>query len=216
MENALFVRITHPFSDVQRVIKAWETKCSKLVCYEHIGEDTKKVHCHLALTSCIGIKQLRRLAEDVGVPMSGNENSSSKTWDIENAPTIPLTYMSKGELDPKYIKGYTIADAEHWKSLWVAHTHKRNVWEELWDCFEVSPEFLKVPNQWLTAEEFLACTGDPNEIMASRKASHKIEVKLRVNRYLARLHNNVWSPMYRHRMMCLQNTYEMKFGFSLA
>ena len=50
------------------------------------------------------------------IPVSGNEWMSFKVADLE--PTY-ITYMSKGQIDPSYNKGYTEAELEEYKHKWV-------------------------------------------------------------------------------------------------
>ena len=214
MENSYFIRITHPYEVVERVINAWESKSAKIVCYEHVGESTRKVHCHIAIASSIGIKQLRRLAEDAGIPMSGNENSSSKTW--KDGSTLPLTYMSKGKLNSKFRKGYTEQEEEEWRGRWLDAPVKRSIWTQLWDDYSITKQFTPPPKQWMTPEEFLATTGDPQTIVEARQNDHKVKVKLSMYRFINNMHDNTWCPQTVNQIKCLQNTYEMRYGFSLA
>lgn len=217
---ALFVRITQPWTVVERVVTAWNSKCDKLVVYEHEGnEQGKKWHCHLALTSSVGIKQLRRLAEAVGVPMAGNENSAAKAWEIDETGEIPLTYMSKGNLQPKFLKGYLAAEAEAWRAKWVQRqTYKvPSRYDLLWTAFAEDPTVcLPIPKTWISEAEFMRPDVDPEVFIKSNKAAHATKQKLAIVSFLKKRHNNLWSPPFEMDKKCLMNTFEMRYGFSLA
>jgi len=128
----------------------------------------------------------------------------------------PLTYMSRGELDPKFVKGYSDQQVADWKAAWVVQKNVETVWEQLWQRFVVSPEFVPAPDEWMTGDEFVATLDDPSYIIATRKRAHVVEVKLAISRFLNRIHKHVWCPQMMNEMKCLSNTYEMKFGISLA
>ena len=89
----------------------------KILAYEHLGERTGKIHIHLPLVNTsVDKKQLRNIAATTKIPVSGNEWMSFKVADLE--PTY-ITYMSKGQIDPSYNKGYTEAELEEYKHKWV-------------------------------------------------------------------------------------------------
>lgn len=116
-----FVRITHSYADASGVIRAWATRASKMVVYEHVGEATKKTHIHLLILGAnVCSKQLRNIAAKY-VDMKGNEMASFKAADdhFETA----LIYMTKGNLEPKYLQGYTVQDSDIWKSKWKVPAH---------------------------------------------------------------------------------------------
>ena len=116
MLHDLFCRITKSYSDASGVIRAWSTRVSKMVVYEHVGEKTQKAHIHiLVLKSSVSSKQLRNIAANY-VNVKGNENCSFKTCNDEYETA--LIYMTKGNLNPVYLQGYTLEDADGWKSRW--------------------------------------------------------------------------------------------------
>lgn len=114
---SFFVRITYPYSHIQALVSMWGLKCEKLAVYEHEGEKTQKVHCHLVvMNSCVDKKQLRNIGSKY-CDLKGNENASFAKLDSERKP---LVYMTKGVLDPKYLKTFTKEEAQTWKEQWVA------------------------------------------------------------------------------------------------
>lgn len=111
------VRLTHSYESCRVVVGLWAMRCEKVLVYEHIGSRTGKTHVHLALLGTnVDKKQLRNIAASTKLPVTGNEWCSFKTWD-KNSEYI--TYMSKGQIDPKYNKGYEPAELEAFKSRWV-------------------------------------------------------------------------------------------------
>lgn len=119
-----FVRITHSYDKIASLVSLWACRSEKLVVYEHIGTETEKVHCHiLILGSNTQKKQLRNIGATC-VPLKGNELCSFKecvSWET------PVVYMSKGNLDPKYLKGFERSDADEWKAKWVAPSEYEKV-----------------------------------------------------------------------------------------
>jgi len=116
MPNDYMVRITHSFQDASGVVALWAARADKMVVYEHIGEATEKIHVHLVIAgSSIDKKQLRNIAMATGLPLKGNEYCSFKKFD---GNTIAMIYCTKGKFNPSFIKGYTPAEADKWKSLW--------------------------------------------------------------------------------------------------
>lgn len=109
------VRVTHSFQDASGVVALWADRCEKLLCYEHVGDVTEKIHIHLTIIgSNICKKQLRNIG-DVMIPLVGNKYCSFKKFDLNETTYV---YMTKGRLDPKFNKGYTQEQTDLYKSLW--------------------------------------------------------------------------------------------------
>lgn len=120
MSYDYFVRITHPYATLVPLVSDWALKCEKMAVYEHVGSATEKVHCHLVIIgSRIQKKQLRNIALLYNIDLRGNEMCSFK---ICISPEVPLIYMTKGSIDPSYIKGWEPSEARLWKAKWVAPT----------------------------------------------------------------------------------------------
>lgn len=118
MLNDYAVRITYPYDQAGPIIRAWATRVSKMVVYEHTGDKTEKVHIHLLiLGSSLQKKQLRNIAADsCALNLKGQENMAFKEYDGDD---IYATYMTKGKHDPKYIQGFTMDEHAMWKSKWI-------------------------------------------------------------------------------------------------
>lgn len=154
-----FVRVTYPYDKIASMVSLWSCRAEKLVVYEHTGEKTEKVHCHiLILGSNTHKKQLRNLGATC-VSLKGNELCSFK--DCKSFER-PLVYMTKGNLNPKYLKGFEHTDAEVWKAKWVPEEKYEKVpkdellynefWsDELWEKFQD----LKVPDNEVDFEKIM-------------------------------------------------------------
>lgn len=116
MPNDFFVRITHSYEALRSLVGVWALECEKMAVYEHVGTETEKVHCHMViLRSRITKKQLRNIGQKF-VTLKGNEYCSFKaceSWET------PMTYMTKGELEPKYYIGFTKEECDAARSRWV-------------------------------------------------------------------------------------------------
>lgn len=142
MIPALAVRITLPFSDASGIVRVWALKAEKLVCYEHIGEATSKPHIHLLLIR-VGCdkERLKQLAKPWATG-SGNEFWSFKTkckgiGDVNEENSFRyLVYMTKGTIDPSYVKGYEMDWLQSAKNAWSAPTEELNRNQKLYESFE--------------------------------------------------------------------------------
>lgn len=124
------VRITLPFSDVSGTARAWALKCDKLVVYQHVGSETEKEHVHMLLmSSSVSAERLKQLS---GLGGSGNGFWSFKTRSKKSGPLTDktagqyITYMTKGQYDPKYVKGYDMKVLQALKEAWVERDNVPN------------------------------------------------------------------------------------------
>jgi len=134
MPNDYMVRITHSYQDASGVVALWASRADKVVVYEHVGEATEKVHIHLVIAGCdTHKKQLRNIGMATGLPLKGNEYCSFKKFD---GNIITMIYCTKGKFDPSFIKGYTMDEANKWKSQWRAHTKESNIERIYYQTFD--------------------------------------------------------------------------------
>jgi len=116
MPEDYFARITHSYESLARLVSRWALECDKIIVYEHVGTQTEKVHCHMViLGSRLGKKQLRNIGQGF-VDLKGNKNCSFKACETYD---IPITYMTKGNLTPKYNKGFEEDYVEQRRAAWV-------------------------------------------------------------------------------------------------
>ena len=136
MTHNFAIRVTLPYEQCAKAIAMWSMKCEKLIVYEHQGEKTEKIHIHIAIEgSIIAAKQLKNLFVDVCPGVGGNKGLySSKQWDNDHTY---ITYMTKGQHDPKYNKGYPDDLINQLKQAWIRPTayEKKNPNKEKLDKF---------------------------------------------------------------------------------
>jgi hypothetical protein len=142
-----FIRITFPYQRCIPVITRWAMECDKMAVYEHTGEIAEKVHVHIAIKgSRIQSKALKLQARRVSqLPLNGNANCSMKSWD---GTDTALVYMTKGNLTPSYLRGWSEAEAEQWRSQWVAPTPARPVIPRIAKIFEEQFATEVVEREW--------------------------------------------------------------------
>lgn len=174
MPHNYAVRITHSYEDCKHIVACWAMECDKMAVYEHIGSETEKVHIHMIIVgSRIQKKQLRNKAAQVSqVPLKGNENCSFKDYDGNE---VALTYMTKGNLTPKYLKGYTVEDAHLWNTKWVEPTPKQEKISEIKKVYTAEFSYDLVNSEWRAYNESNSAISI--QLFLRRKA-HKAAMKL--------------------------------------
>jgi len=165
MERNFAVRITLPYvseelndvglpdirKSVRTLVQAWSFHVQYIVVYEHDDDGANHIHCHIMLeNSRLTKKRLQQIANencDLQVLNPGHRATSlmsfrSKDYDGNVAG---FAYCTKGKYDPKYIKGWTVEQADEWKAAWVAPVtyQKRGAWRVMWELF----------NSWWNAKE---------------------------------------------------------------
>lgn len=126
------IRFTESYETIKTTVSDWSLKSEKVLCYQHTGSKTEKVHCHLLLVGCsITPDQLKNLGKSHGLSGKGNGYWSFKTSfkDKSTGAKFPITdetipkyicYMSKGIYDPLFNKGYEPDFLVDCKSKWKA------------------------------------------------------------------------------------------------
>lgn len=129
------VRIALPFSKIERGVQSVALRADKVLAYEHVGTVTEKIHVHLVIMGArCDVKTLKSDMVKGGVVVKGatatNGDWSWKTsfkdkitkeviyMDDTNVKKY-ITYMTKGNLDPKYNKGFSDEDIADAKFQWV-------------------------------------------------------------------------------------------------
>lgn len=196
-----FVRITHSYQQCISILSRWSLECDKMVVYEHIGSATEKVHIHIAIEgSRVQSKALKVQAEKVSqVPLKGNENCSMKQWDKSEAP---LVYMTKGNLDPKYLKGWTEAEAAEWKSKWVEPTNKQVKQSEVQKIYEEKFSYEEINKIW-------------KEICQTAPISQTLFLRRRAMQEAMKLNKQMLTPKTQTDARTLYLTYCYRNGIRL-
>lgn len=141
------IRITHSYEQCQQIISRWSLECDKMAVYEHIGTATEKIHIHLVISgSRVQSKQLRNIAKRVSqLPLNGNENCSMKEWDLNESAIV---YMTKGNLEPSYYKGYTILELSALREKWVEPTPRQQRQSDVARVYEANFTYEATNAEW--------------------------------------------------------------------
>lgn len=209
---AYSVRITLPFSDVSGAVRAWALKADSLLCYEHVGAMTEKTHVHLLLMGCSQTtERLKQIARTTGVDGKGNEFWSFKTKSKRHGPitadTAPkyITYMSKGTIQPSYIKGYELDYLEQLRGQWVDSPPSQD--EELYQLFEKSLDGF---SPFIHVAKLLEVVKNDPKLIDKATVPHVMQAKARSWSFI--FHKNIWSA----RTACVAKmvflTYCMRNG----
>lgn len=148
MEHA-FVRIVMAYDDVKSLVAAWSQLCEKLICYEHVGEKTEKVHVHILMYNMSrSWKQFQNIMKRDFPSIHGNQSySKKKAYRYDSFATIK--YMSKGSLDPSYNKGYSQEEIATAKGSWTHEVIKKSKFQEQWErfpnfCYGHGEEYINI------------------------------------------------------------------------
>lgn len=147
------VRITLPYSKIERGVQSLALRADKVLAYEHVGSATEKVHVHLMIVGARA--DLKTLKDDMKRggcgTLKGNGDWSWKTKDkkygsVEDSVKY-VTYMTKGQYMPLYNKGYTNEFLLEAKSLWVDRPKNASRQEQMYYEFEalVPKDLPKAP-----------------------------------------------------------------------
>lgn len=205
--NCFFARITRPYSDLSGVVARWALRCERLVVYEHIGEQTEKTHIHAAIYGAGCDK--KTLKNDYSfLQLKGNEDHSWKEWDgVDTA----ITYMTKGSLDPKYVKGYTEGQMNDLKSKWTEpkEYEKKNSWQKLFEEFEPHAP-MPFKNDWA------AWVDNPQATKPPSLDDHLDSVLDCAKKFVMSKDRYVWTPSYPNRVKCCFYSYVFKHKISIS
>lgn len=110
----IFARITMSYNDLKTFFESFAQVCEKIVVYEH---DTSRKHCHFYAVGCSlktdAIKV--RIKKHLHVTEFNKSNWSFKTAVDDGC----IVYMTKGILDPVFVKGFEGSELCEYRSRWV-------------------------------------------------------------------------------------------------
>ena len=125
--RTIAVRLRASKEELRTTFGDYAIMCEKVLAYEHPVPNN--VHCHLLL---VGVYQtdetLKNVFRNHGLTLKGAGQVSYKTTFKQNGAKVPITpetipkyvtYMSKGQYEPAYNKGFTAEEIEAAKALWV-------------------------------------------------------------------------------------------------
>jgi len=106
------LRISRPYEEVREVFEGLGAE--SIIVYEH--DEASRVHIHALLKGCsIQLLSLKRRIEKV-VGKVSKTDWSFKTTEITDQF---ITYMSKGKLEPVFVKGFTPEQIASYRSAWI-------------------------------------------------------------------------------------------------
>lgn len=121
--NAIRGRIAVAYAEAERAISCMGDKAEKFVVYEHESDmGCSRTHIHfLAINPKIGIEGLKKVFRS---NYEGTIPGGNKFWSVTQAdePLRNITYMSKGSLAYKMMKGFTSQEIEDLRLAWVEHS----------------------------------------------------------------------------------------------
>lgn len=115
------VRVSYPYDRLKGFTHRLAEVCSRLAVYEH---QASRIHIHAFVQDCtVTVQTLKNwVTEELG------EKPTRDQWSFKNktreGPAEPrfITYMSKGKLDPAFVKGFTDEEITTYRSQWVELT----------------------------------------------------------------------------------------------
>lgn len=178
---------------------SWSERCEKLVCYEHVGDETEKVHIHIMLENCeVEKKMLKHIALGAGYGLKGNNDWSFKNR--KDNSIIPMVYMTKGLLKPSYLKGYTDEDAVKWMTQWVEKKDESS-WEKICN-YVLDDEFIH--ENWEDYKRDVGVVEVKTEVLF-------FGFFLKYARKMVFARNKlIWSPAAANQYKCVVMTYIMR------
>lgn len=118
----LAFRISRSYTDLLPFIERISTKCSRMIIYEH--NDSARIHIHGLIDGCeVSTDTLKNYVKcSLNVSTFSKSDWSFITQDKQGNPAGDkfITYMSKGILQPRFIKGYDTDTTEQYRLSWVA------------------------------------------------------------------------------------------------
>lgn len=122
-------RLAISYAEFEPVAQLWADMCQQMAVYEHESDaSVNRTHVHLLMIGCqVKAEQFKRIFKKAlpGIKASGNE-----FWKWESKYGTPddnfLTYMSKGNLRPKFIKNFSDTIVEERRKQWKITTPSHN------------------------------------------------------------------------------------------
>lgn len=111
------IRVSRSYDELKQIFQS--LKARHVIVYEHVAdEEVSRTHVHALVQNaditCLAFK--RRIEKHLG--KIERSDWSFKETDGNEAKYV--TYMTKGELKPVYVSGYTDDEVEQFRSNWIA------------------------------------------------------------------------------------------------
>lgn len=117
----LQIRISRPYDDISQWILAED--CSQCVVYEHESDDEiSRTHCHVWIKNVMC--NTDTLKNHIRKVVGKVDKSDWAFMEVNKKTKTPyndtlITYMSKGKLLPKYVKGFIEEEIESFRLKWT-------------------------------------------------------------------------------------------------
>lgn len=142
------VRLTFPYQEVKEFFDRFE----KVIVYQHeADEGVPRTHVHALLEMDISTDSAKNwVTKCVGSRPSKDKWSFVTKIQKEPVTFDFITYMTKGRLDPVYVKGYTKELCDEYKAKWINHVvpDKQKISKQVVTNYDLAVEL----KQWITAE----------------------------------------------------------------
>lgn len=107
------------------VISMWADSCEAMAVYQHeMDEEVNTTHVHMIMIGC-KYKTPEALKREfyklIETERKGNDLWSWTHKKAQNPDMTFMRYMSKGVLRPVFVKGFTPAEVEEQRALWVEY-----------------------------------------------------------------------------------------------
>lgn len=126
------VRYSRSFMDLSGVILYIASVSEQLAVYEHESdEEVSRTHIHFLLKGCSVTKQTLKNHLPKELNMTRSDYVHSTTYLDNKGDEHPIDdkfiiYMSKGRLDPVFLKGFTKEDCDSYKAQWKDYKNEKH------------------------------------------------------------------------------------------
>lgn len=155
-----FCRISLPYDDVKQALAQVAEQTTHLIVYQHDeDEDVNRTHIHFYVVWKSSTDTLKNRFKPF-IPQGSKGNSlwefktEYKDYDTKQLRKVTpncITYMSKGELDPSFVKGFTQEQIDEYKSKWVNRPKNGSYQTKLqYICKESAGEAKKRKNDYIS------------------------------------------------------------------
>lgn len=125
------IRITKAYVDISGLVQKIADIAENCVVYQH--DDASRVHCHMLVLGFTKTEDtIRRWMRGVFEKPARTDISIKSVYKDDAGKEVPvdssfIVYMSKGQLDPVYVKGYTESDISDYRGRWVNQSPRQGL-----------------------------------------------------------------------------------------
>ena len=119
------------YVELSTVFSLWAKSCENMVVYEHdADEEVATTHCHVLMikSKYATAEQYKRQFYEV---LTEEKRKGNELWawthkEFPNPDISYITYMSKGNLKPKFIQSISDDDIQKYTKLWVNKKYEKS------------------------------------------------------------------------------------------